>query len=296
MRGETVYKRTFNRALDDLARSRIGDPLPSENTLTLGMKASRTTVRKVLEEMQSRGIFTGLPGQRVLARPPRPSDYFPEPETVATSAQVEMKFMEWVLRGDRKPGDVVNGLDLARQFGVSTSAIREYLNRFSRFGLIERRPNSSWIIRGFTREFGLELSDIREVFELRSALAFARLPESADAWAMLARLQAEHHDLQGNIETRFQDFSSLDERLHRLITSASGNRFIIDFHDIISLIFHYHYQWNKVDERDRNQVAIAEHLAYIAALVSRDPKQIERACRLHLASARKTLLASIPFG
>ncbi len=82
---------------------------------------------------------------------------------------------------------------------------------------------------------------------------------------------------------------SLDNRLHRLITTAVPNRFIDDFYDVITLIFHYHYQWNKRDERQRNEVAIGEHLAYIDALLARDRQQVEHACRAHLASARQTL-------
>jgi DNA-binding GntR family transcriptional regulator len=58
------------------------------------------------------------------------------------------------------------------------------------------------------------------------------------------------------------------------------------------LIFHYHYQWNKRDERQRNEVAIREHVEYIDALLSRDPSRIESACRTHLASARETLIRS----
>ena len=198
-----------------------------------------------------------------------------------------------MLRGDRNAGEIVNGLELARQFGVSTSAIREYLNRFSRFGLIERRPNSSWIIRGFTKDFALELFDVREMFDTRSAIAFASQPASSPSWKVLKKLEAEHHALLRNISTRYQDFSDLDERFHRLVNNASNNRFIVDFYEIISLIFHYHYQWNKVDEKQRNQAAILEHLGYIEALFSRDPKRVEQVCKRHLNSARKTLLASI---
>jgi hypothetical protein len=40
--------------------------------------------------------------------------------------------------------------------------------------------------------------------------------------------------------------------------ASAGVGFIVDFYDIISLIFHYHYQWNKVDERVRNRAAILE--------------------------------------
>jgi DNA-binding GntR family transcriptional regulator len=105
-------------------------------------------------------------------------------------------------------------------------------------------------------------------------------------------LRDEHHRLQAEIERRFHDFSDLDRRFHRLINAAVPNRFIDSFYDIISLIFHYHYQWNKRDERQRNEVAIREHLTYIDALLSRSVANIERACRAHLASARETLIRS----
>ncbi|MBG1230755.1 GntR family transcriptional regulator [Aestuariivirga litoralis] len=293
MRSETVFKQTFNRALDSLSSAELKSAVASENILKQSLKASRTTVRKVLDEMQKRKIVAGVSGDRFVVRKPKKSDYFPDIETVATSAQVESKFMDWILRGDRKGGDVVNGLELARQFGVSTNAIREYLNRFSRFGLIERRPNSSWIIRGFTKEFALELFEVRELFETRSAMAFATQSENSPVWKTLRKLESEHRVLLRNISSRYHDFSGLDERFHRLINNASNNRFIVDFYDIISLIFHYHYQWNKVDEKQRNRAAILEHLEYIEALLSRDPKRIELACKSHLNSARKTLLASI---
>ena len=57
------------------------------------------------------------------------------------------------------------------------------------------------------------------------------------------------------------------------------------------MIFHYHYQWRKRDERKRNEVAIGEHLAYIDALLSRDAA-VDAACRAHLASAKETLLSA----
>jgi DNA-binding GntR family transcriptional regulator len=293
MRSDTVFKQTFNRTLDYIGTLDANSGILSENLLTRKLCASRTTVRKVLGELQSRKILKGPASGRKVGTAPKPTDYFPDRETVATSAQVEKKFLEWMLRGDRKPGEIVNGLELARQFGVSTSAIREYLNGFSRFGLIERRPNSSWIIRGFTRDFALELFDVRELFDTRSAKAFATQKENAPAWETLRKLESEHRALLRGIESRYHDFSDLDERFHRLLNNASNNRFIADFHDIISLIFHYHYQWNKVDEKQRNKAAIMEHLEFIEALFDRDQKRIERACKRHLNSARETLLASI---
>ena len=158
---------------------------------------------------------------------------------------------------------------------------------------MEKRANSGWVIRGFNKDFALELFEVRELFELRSAQVFAKQPADSPAWKVLREIEQEHRQLLAEIKTRYHDFSRLDERFHRLIYDASKNRFIEDFHDVISLIFHYHYQWNKADERERNAVAIAEHLDYIKALLTRDPEKIEKACRKHLASARETLLRSI---
>ena len=293
MRGESVYKLAFNAMLEILSAEKIAAPLPTETALSQRLRASRTTVRKAIAEVRERKLVKNVEGTWRVARRPKKPDYFPAAETVATSARVEKKFMEWMLRADRQPGDVVNGLELARQFKESTGVIREYLSRFSRFGLIERRPNSSWIIRGFTRDFALEIFEVRELFEGRSAMAFATLPQTAPQWEALKTLEAEHRDLLKRINADYHDFSDLDERFHRLVNDVSQNRFIVDFYNIISLIFHYHYQWNKVDERARNRAAILEHLDYIEALFSRHPKRIHLACMAHLNSARKTLLASI---
>ena len=59
------------------------------------------------------------------------------------------------------------------------------------------------------------------------------------------------------------------------------------------MIFHYHYQWNKRDERPRNIVAMHEHLTYIDALQRRDASAVTQSCNAHMATARLTLLASI---
>src|SRR6185295_3515566 len=137
---------------------------------------------------------------------------FPEAETVPLSEQVEKRFMEWMLRDNTLPGTSINELDLARRFGVATTGIREFLNRFQRFGLIEKRPNAGWVFKGFTASFAIELFEIREMFELRSAIAFAALPESSPLWHRLQALRAEHVALLKVVGNRFHDFSDLDSR------------------------------------------------------------------------------------
>jgi DNA-binding GntR family transcriptional regulator len=290
MKTDTVYKRAYNGALDLISQIGDGAILPSENRLSADLGVSRTTTRKILAALADKGVIRAP--DRVISLGKISVERFPESETVSISEQVEKRFMEWILRDNPRPGTAINELDLARRFGVATTVIREFLNRFQRFGLIEKRLSAGWVFKGFTPEFALELFEIREMFELRSARAFAMLPEAAPHWAQLERLQEAHKALLGEIDDRYHDFSHLDSSFHRLVCSAVPNRFIDGFYDLITLIFHYHYQWNKHDERQRNEVAIKEHLNYIDALKQRDIFAVETACRVHLASARLTLLRS----
>ena len=292
MKSDAVFKRAFNDAVDVISNLHAGAALPSENELGGTLRVSRTTVRKILSTLEDRGIVGGSGRQRFVRSAGAKLTRFPQAETVPMSEQVEKRFMEWMLRGNTRPGTSINELELARQFGVATTGIREFLNRFQRFGLIEKRPNAGWMFKGFTASFALDLFEIREMFELRSAVAFATLPADSLHWQKLEALRDEHVALLRDIDRRYHDFSDVDSRFHRLINSAAPNRFIEDFFDIITLIFHYHYQWNKQDERQRNEVAIREHLTYIEALLSRNPAIVQLACRAHMASAKETLMRS----
>jgi len=293
MKPDTVYKRALNATLQLLGGNEFNAGLPSENQLRARIGVSRTTVRKVLLELTERGIVVDKGGVRVPGRPVGEDDRFTGAETTPRHEHVEQQFMEWMLRGDAKPGTLLNELEFARQFGVATNGIREFLIHFSRFGLVEKKSNSGWLFKGFTEQFALELFEVRMMFELRSAHLFAGLPDQSPLWSQLAALKDRHLELLDNIDTRFHDFSSLDNRFHRLIGESSPNRFIDGFYDIITFIFHYHYQWNKTDEKQRNRAAIIEHLAYIDALQSRNKRRIEYACRKHLQSARHTLVRSL---
>jgi len=293
MKSNSLYKLAHNRGLARLEACEIGADIGSEPQWAAALGVSRTTVRAMFARFQQLGLVAVTDGRKSLQRRPRPADLYPEVETEPVAARVEKLFLNWVLHGDRRPGETINVLDLSRQFGASASAIREFLGRLRQYGLLERLPGGAWVLQGFTDAFAEELSEVRTMFELRAALRFIALPDGAPAWAELEALKREHIRLLAEAETRFSDFSDLDERFHRCVNDASQNRFIVGFADVISMIFHYHYQWNKRDEKERNIAAIGEHLACIEAIQRRDAVAVERCCRAHMATARQTLLASL---
>ena len=294
MKRNTIFKRAYNDGLSRMEGLAIGCDLGSEPSWAAALAVSRTTVRSVFVNFAVAGLIEYSCGRKVLLRHPAPKKYFPEIETEPVATIVERRFLRWILQGDCRPGQTINALELSRQFGASNGAIRDYLNRLRHYGLVERLRGGGSILNGFTRDFAEELCDVRAMFELRSALKFIELADDDPAWTELARIEREHRALAAEADARFSDFSALDERFHRCVNNVSSNRFIVGFYDVISMIFHYHYQWNKRDEKERNIVAMREHLAYIDALRRRDATTVAECCRAHMATARKTLLASIP--
>lgn len=292
-RDKSTYKDTFNRALalvDDLG---VGARLPTESMLSTQWGASRTTVRAVLAELNKSQVITWQGRQKTVLRAPGRSDFFATEETRPTSERVETKFMEYILGGDLKPGTILHEADLVRAFGASTSVVRELLIGFSRFGLIEKEKNRHWVLRGFTREFAAELFDVREMFERRAFDAFLAKGSDSPEYAALLGLKNEHHRIADNIATTYLEFPRLDEAFHNAWITPFGNRFIEDFFGLVSVIFHYHYRWNKRDERERNFNAINQHIEVIEAVAANDKVGAILKLNDHLEDARATLMSSV---
>lgn len=293
MKTNALYKRTYNQCLRLLSNASVGDLLASEPKLSATLGVSRTTLRAILAQMQTRGLIAIDGRTKQVLRKPLADDYLDGSDLEPLSDMVERKFMEWMSGPEFHRGQAINGLDLARQFGVSTSAIRDCLNTFSHFGLLQRQSSGRWTASGLTVEFVAELFDMREVMELRAVEHFVALPASHDAWKALDAIEKQHEALLADIESRYRDFQALDDRFHRLINGVAPNRFFSNIQGVMSMIFHYHYQWNKKDEKERNHVAVTEHLAYIKGLRSGEMSEAKAACHMHLRTARATLLASL---
>lgn len=292
-RDKSTYKDTFNRALALVDEIGVGQALPSETELSAKWGASRTTVRAVLSELDQIDIISWLGRNKTVLRASRKKDFFPGDETISTSEKVETKFMDYILGGDLKPGTILREVELVREFGASSSVVRELLIRFSRFGLIEKDQNRHWVLRGFTREFATELFEVREMFERRAFASFLDAGAENPEYAALIALKDEHLRIIAEIDESYLDFPKLDELFHRTLISRLDNRFIGDFFDLVSIIFHYHYRWNKTHERERNLRAAYQHLAIIEALVEGDFLRAEANFLDHLVHARDTLMSSV---
>lgn len=291
-RDSSTFKESYNQALRLVAGLGVNGTLPTESALAAELDVSRTTVRAILTGLDEAGIITWEGRRKEVLRAPMKGDYFGKSETASATDRVSSQFMEYVLNSDLAPGTALHESELKKRFDVSSTVIREFLIKFSRFGLITKERNRSWMLRGFTRDFAEELFEVREMFERR---AFRRLLEggsSAPAWQQLIALAPAHEEILERIDADYLAFPRLDERFHRTLIENYDNRFMSDFYEIVAMVFHYHYRWNRGNEKQRNRAALIEHLAIIRALEAGDTAAAETAFQTHLANAKGTMTAS----
>ncbi|MHB1304503.1 MAG: GntR family transcriptional regulator [Acidiphilium sp.] len=292
----TLLKRTTNALLDHISKLEeagfVAANLSSDSALARQFGISRTTVRAALDRLAAIGIVERGPARLAVKRRPTRADYFDESEIDSPQEQIERVFMQRVLTGDWRPGHVFSEAELARDSNASTVSVREFLIGFSRFGLIEKQPRGGWVLQEFHHRFATEVADMRELIEMA---AIARMPRGNDPGftAAVTVLIERHHAMEASLTERGAAFAALDRDFHLWIIGRLENRFARDFFDIVSFLFHYHYQWDKHEEIERGRVAIHEHLAVLAALRNGEIGAAQRALAIHLATSRRSLRAGL---
>jgi len=283
-----LFQNTFNKLLQHLdSNGDIGERLPTDSKLTELLDVSRSTVRKAVQQLMEQGISDD---QRHLLRQPQADDYFDnDEETLSKEELVERTFMRMINSGDIMPGDRFSELELARQSGCNTVTVREFLIRFSRFGLIEKNPRAQWQMKKFDESFADQLYEVRQIFEMHALANLMALPDDHPCWQKLEQLLEAHQQLKAELPERYEEFPELDRQLHTTFQEASPNQFISQFYDVISFVFHYHYQWDKSDELERNSQAVDEHIALISSILMGDLSGATLNLKRHLNTAKRTL-------
>ncbi len=289
-----LIQETVNGILTEISDFQAGEILVlKDNTLAKKLKVSRTTIRTAITELETKGIVEINGSHKQVLRSPIGSDYFDTSNSVSSKEEIiEKYFLDLINRGKLLPGDKFSELELAKSSGCNTITVREFLIKFSRFGLIEKSPRAKWQMVKFDEKFALELVEFRRILEMNSITQLLAVPEGDAVWNELSELLDKHLAVLDDVENRYTELSELDRKFHFIVQRASDNRFFMQFFDVVSLICHYHYQWNKGDELERNKVALEEHVEIITQLLAHNTSGVIIAMETHLNTAKKTLLRS----
>ncbi|MBW9351263.1 GntR family transcriptional regulator [Citrobacter sp. EC_71] len=294
-RSQNLRHNVINQIIDDMARGHIPSPLPSQSALAEMYNISRTTVRHMLSHLGECGVLTQVGSHYVIVRKPDHDDGFACTTASMTEQNriFEQAFFTMINQRQLRAGESFSELQLARAAGVSPVVVREYLLKFERYNLIKNEKRGQWSMKQFDQAYAEQLFELREMLETHSLQHFLNLPDDDPRWLQAKMLLERHRILRDSIGSSFRMFSQLDREFHALLLSAADNIFFNQSLEIISVIFHFHYQWDESDLKQRNIIAIDEHMTILSALICRSDLDAILALRNHLETAKQSMLRSI---
>src|SRR3984893_12456209 len=217
------------------------------------------------------------------------------------AVQIEKRILDGELRsGDRLPTE----RELAEQFHVSRTAVREAMKILAQKGLVDMRPGRGTIVIDGANEamqdsIGLvmklklgevgvsdSLVEVREILETEiAALAAARATET-EIVAMREAVRVMDENLNNA-----NAFIAADNRFHEALAQATQNTLILILvNSIVNLLSEQRKQVFDVEGGpQRGQI---HHRRILDSVTRRDPEAARAAMRSHLRQVREDVYAA----
>ncbi|WP_202881044.1 FadR/GntR family transcriptional regulator [Kribbella amoyensis] len=212
---------------------------------------------------------------------------------------VQEEIRSYVLTNKLQPGDPLKPeAELARQFGVSRSSVREAVKALESTGVLEIRKGSGTYVRDFSfaplfdhLPYGLMVGTrvLRDLLVLRKALesamaddAMAALrPETVDE---LRRVLAE----MGERAARGEGYAVQDREFHRLLFVDLDNEMLLHLFDLFWQAFHRSSE--AIPDHDL-LAGYRSHEEIFDAMLSGDTERARDAIRRHYVDIEERLEA-----
>lgn len=210
-------------------------------------------------------------------------NYQPLRETVCEALRSAIR------NGILEPGERLMEVQLAEELGISRTPVREAIRKLEQEGYVIMMPR-----RG-TYVSSVSVNDIKEIFEIRSALESlstglaARRIEPDE----LEKLRALLTEIEGHIERKDIDkIVETDIEFHGLLYQVSRNERLVT---IISNLKEQlaRFRTLSMSYPGRLQETLEEHRAMVEAIAAGDVEAARDAAERHMERAEETLLKAM---
>ena len=200
-----------------------------------------------------------------------------------------------IVRGDFEPGARLRVEELSQRFSVSSSPLREALNRLSEQGLVRALENRGFRVAPLTAAGVSDLARVRTLVEcdaLRDAIA-----HGTDAWE--AQAVAAGHAL-GLAERRLgdqpraldDDWSARHRAFHLSLYAACTSPMLLDLADVLFDNAERYRRW-AARWRQAPRHKHDEHQQLLTATISRDVDRAVELLRLHISRTEQLVSAAL---
>jgi DNA-binding GntR family transcriptional regulator len=187
------------------------------------------------------------------------------------------------------PGQRLSERELAVQYGVSRTPIREAFRHLIQEGLVVYKPNSGYRIIPLSEETARHILLVRETLESMAArLAVQRDPKGTAEALRVTLPKARRAYREGQLS----ELITANQGFHQALVESSGNPVLSAmYHTLqgyIGLMMSVSLSWPR-----RPVETIREHGEIIRALKSGDPDAAEKSVRRHVRSAYEGVLRNV---
>ncbi len=183
-----------------------------------------------------------------------------------------------IFKNELQPGDWIDELKIAAEYGISRTPLREAIKVLAAEGLVTMKVRRGAYV---TEVNAKDVSDVFHLMALLEADAAAQAAKNASD-ADLADLESLHAQLEKAAKDRAK-FFSLNEQFHFKLLSLASNRWrdqiVADLRKVMKL-----NRAQSLLKKGRIEQSIAEHRALMAALKKRDAKAAQLAMQTHIAN------------
>ncbi|WP_394173199.1 GntR family transcriptional regulator [Thalassotalea litorea] len=209
-------------------------------------------------------------------------------QAVTTADKVFEQIQHAIVEGYISAGSKISEPELARQYQVSRSTLREALNRLEKCHLIHRKANVGSRVVECTVQGLLEIYQVREALEgmaCRLAASSMTDQEIADLQDVLTTHGNSQSVQQG--VSYYQEEGDLD--FHYRVIQGSHNQHLINIlcGELYHLVRMYRCQFGMNSPRASR--AFTEHQAILTAIADRDGELAEMLMRRHIGASRKNI-------
>jgi len=190
------------------------------------------------------------------------------------------RLREQIFSKQLPPGSWLDEQNLADQFGISRTPMREAIKVLASEGLITIKMRRGAYVTEVVRR------DLEQIFTILSLLEGQAAKEAATkaSEAELNLLDHLHHRLETAAADRdMEQFFEINVKFHELIQEIAGNRWmngvIADLRKVLKL-----HRRDSLTSTGRLQNSLVEHREILRALLQRDELAAESAMRIHLAN------------
>ncbi|MBJ3776294.1 GntR family transcriptional regulator [Acuticoccus mangrovi] len=186
------------------------------------------------------------------------------------------------------PDSILSRAELAREYGVSLTPVREAIQHLERDGLVVTFPQSRTVVTRIDASAMFEAHFLRVSVETEVVRKLAA-GRHDDAWRQAGALIRMQESLVGDID-QIGMFYSLDDTFHRLLFTEIGH---LGIYGLLSGLSGHLARARRLDvpRTEKMQAVVDEHRAVLDALLVNDPEGAAEAMRGHLSGTIRRIQA-----